>query len=125
MISRLPWRSILNWVLIVFFVFGGAGNIIAPPAVLTDYQRWGYPGWFHYLTGMFEVTAAMLLIFSGTRLAGVGLGCALMIAAAVTVALHGEYAHAIAPLIVFVLMCLNGWLTFRAHHRLGLEASSD
>ncbi|MET3233569.1 hypothetical protein ACTJLC_31525 [Paraburkholderia sp. 22099] len=51
MVNRLPWRSILNWALIVFFIFGEAGNIFAPPAILADYQRWGYPSWFHYPTG--------------------------------------------------------------------------
>jgi hypothetical protein len=103
--------------LVAFFVFGGAGNIFASASILDDYQHWGYPSWFHYLTGMLELTTALLLLLSSTRQLGVGLGCALMVAAAGTVLLHGEYSHAVAPSMVFLFVAFNGWWTLRSRKR--------
>lgn len=110
---NLPWRHIYAWILAAFFTVGGFLNIFASSTILEDYHRWGYPDWFHYLTGMLELTSAALLILPFTRLVGSALATAVMGAAAATVALHAEYTHAIPPLIVMVLACLNGWLTWR------------
>ena len=70
-----------------------------------------------YVTGILEWTSAVLIAVPFTRLAGCLLAAAVMAAAAVTVLLNGEYSHAVAPLIVLCLVCLNGWLTWRAQHR--------
>ena len=115
--KNIPWRHIYAWLLAAFFLFGGFLNIFASPEVIEDYETWGYPGWFHYATGILEWTSAVLIAVPFTRLAGCLLAAAVMAAAAVTVLLHGEYSHAVAPLIVLCLVCLNGWLTWRAQHR--------
>ncbi|HEY0120451.1 MAG TPA: DoxX family protein [Rhizobium sp.] len=110
---RINWPSALRWVLAAFFVFGGVGNIFASETILADYQRWGYPGWFHYITGLLELSVAALLI--GPRhLYGAALGAVLMLAAAGTVILHGGYSHAIAPLVVFGFSVLIGVLAARS-----------
>lgn len=98
-------------------------NIFASDTILADYERWGYPGWFHYLTGCLEWSTAVLIAVPTARLLGSLLGCALMVSAAGTVLLHGENAHALAPLIVLTLVVLNGWLTRRhiAQTRAGLR----
>ncbi|CAN7701898.1 DoxX family protein [Rhizobium sp. LjRoot258] len=97
--SRL---SALQYLLAAFFVIGGVGNIAAPASILADYQRWGYPWWFHYVTGVLELTTSILLL-SRYRIAGALLGSAAMAAAVGTVAFHGEYTHAIPPLAVLTL----------------------
>lgn len=96
---RLSWKSVLPWLLAAFFVVGGLGNIFATEAIRADYARWGYPAWFHYVTGLLELTAAGLLMLGRRRL-GAGLAVAVMSGAAATVLLHGEITHAIAPLVV-------------------------
>ena len=112
--KRVPWRNVYAWLLAAFFVLGGTLNIFASPTVLDDYQRWGYPGWFHYLTGLLEWSSALLVALPFTRLAGSALAATVMTAAAATVLLHGEYAHAVAPLVILALVCLNAWFTWRA-----------
>lgn len=112
--KTLPWRHIFAGLLSAFFIVGGAVNLFAPPEILQDYQTWGYPDWFHYVTGALEWSAAVLMAIPLTRLAGSILAAAIMTAAAATVLSHGEYVHGLQPLIVLVLVCLNGWLTWRA-----------
>lgn len=110
---RINWPSVLRWVLAAFFVIGGLGNIFASETILADYQRWGYPVWFHYLTGLLELAVAALLIFRPRHLYGAILGAVIMLAAAGTVILHSEYSHAIAPLVVFSFSVLVAALTAR------------
>ena len=105
--NRLPWRNIFAGLLAAFFAFGGFGNIFASDAIPAHYARWGYAGWFHYVTGVLELAAAVLIAFPATRLIGSVLGCAIMAVAAGTVLVHGEYSHAIPPLVVMTLTALN------------------
>ncbi|MFC3061593.1 DoxX family protein [Paenirhodobacter populi] len=110
---NLPWTSILAWLLAAFFVVGGIGNIFVSTEIAADYRRWGYPDWFHYLTGALELAAAALIAYRPTRLWGAGLATAVMVAAALTVLWHGEFAHAIPPLVVLAVALTVGFLTRR------------
>ncbi|AJE49035.1 DoxX family protein [Celeribacter indicus] len=112
-------RQIFAWLLSAFFVLGGSLNVFATPELVADYERWGYPGWFHYVTGLLEWAAAVLLVPSSTRLLGSGLAAVIMAAAAGTVLAQGEYAHALSPAVVLMLAGLNGWLTWRAQEKAG------
>src|SRR5258708_588801 len=107
--SEFSWRSILAWALAAFFVFGGAVNVAAPESVAADYRRWGYPDWFHLVTGGLELTTAVLLALTATRLLGAALGGVIMTAATATVAFHGEYTHAILPIAILTLAAVVGW----------------
>ncbi|BDM22275.1 DoxX family protein [Pseudomonas shirazica] len=106
--------SILTWVLVAFFLVGGVINGIAPKKVQDEYARWGYPGWFHYVTAASELLTALLLIFPTTRISGAIIGAAVMAGAIATVLRHREYAHAFPPSIVLVLTAACGWLAFNA-----------
>ncbi|KPH62102.1 DoxX family protein [Novosphingobium sp. ST904] len=110
---KLNWKSLLAWALAAFFVVGGIGNIFVSAGIAEDYRRWGYPDWFHYVTGILELTTAALLAIGSTRLWGALLGSAVMLAAAGTVLLHGEYTHAIAPIIVLLATLAVGWIAWR------------
>ncbi|WP_219910122.1 DoxX family protein [Variovorax sp. WS11] len=113
MAIRLSPRVLFNGLLFAFFLLGGFGNVFAADQILEDYVRWGYPGWFHYVSGVLEMSTAALLLFVRTRIAGVLVGTAMMVAAAGTVLLHGEFLHAIAPVAVLILLLVNGWLAMR------------
>ncbi|UOA30250.1 MULTISPECIES: DoxX family protein [Rhodobacterales] len=103
MLNNLPWKSVLALLLAAFFIVGGLGNIFASETIRADYLRWGYPSWFHYITGVLEIAAAALIAMRSARLWGATLACLVMAGAAGTVLLHGEFTHAIAPLMVLAV----------------------
>lgn len=107
--AYFTWNLMLAWALAAFFVLGGAINILAPGSTAAEYRRWGYPDWFHFITGALEFATAFLLLPATTRLLGAGLGCATMFAAAATVIVHGEYPRAAPPVVVLILAALVGW----------------
>ena len=101
--------STLSWALSAFFALGFVINTFAVNMVGPDYQRWGFPDWFHFVTGGLELMVALLLPLAMTRLFGVALGAAVMIAAVATVAYHQEFHRAVPPLVVLVLLTIVGW----------------
>lgn len=107
--SKISWPQALALVLAAFFVVGSLSNIFAPGSIYEEYLRWGYPHWFHFVTGSLELTAAVLLVQRRTRLWGSALGCIVMLAALATVTLHGEYGHGVPPLVVATLSIVVGW----------------
>jgi hypothetical protein len=126
--SKISWRQVsVHQVLVhqvsvhqvsalalaAFFVVGSLSNIFAPGSIYEEYLRWGYPHWFHFVTGSLELTTAVLLAQARTRLWGSALGCTVMLAALATVTLHGEYGHGVPPLIVATLSIVVGWIAWR------------
>lgn len=114
--SKISWRQVLPLVLAAFFVVGSLSNIVAPRSIFEEYLKWGYPHWFHFVTGSLELMTAVLLARARTRLWGSALGCAVMLAALATVTVHGEYGHGVAPLVVATLSIVVAWIAW--HTRL-------
>ncbi|MEO4002080.1 DoxX family protein [Mesorhizobium sp. CAU 1732] len=112
MIFGLAAHDLLAWALAIFFFVGAIGNWIAPANVRAEYARWGYPDWFHYVTAVLELVVAVLLIFASTRVWGVGLGIAVMLAAIATLLIHKEYRHALLPTSALLFLALQGYLSF-------------
>lgn len=106
---HLAWNLILAWALAAFFTLGAVINVIAPGSTAAEYRRWGYPDWFHFVTGALELATAVLLAVAATRLLGVGLGGAVMFAATATVIVHGEYVRAAPPVAVLILLGIVAW----------------
>jgi len=110
---KISWRQVLPFALAAFFLIGSLSNIFAPGSIYDEYLKWGYPHWFHFVTGSLELTAAFLLLRTPSRLFGSALGCTVMLAAVATVIVHGEYVHAAPPLIAALLSLLVGWMSWR------------
>ncbi|MGP0042163.1 MAG: DoxX family protein [Rhodomicrobium sp.] len=110
--SKISWRQVSALALAAFFVVGSLSNIFALGSIYEEYLRWGYPHWFHFVTGSLELTTAVLLAQARTRLWGSALGCTVMLAALATVTLHGEYGHGVPPLIVATLSIVVGWIAW-------------
>jgi DoxX-like family len=106
--TTISWAQALAWGLAAFFVVGFVINTFAVGQVGPEYRRWGYPAWFHFVTGGLELVAALLLPVMAARLIGVALGSAVMLAAIATVVWHREYRRAAAPLGVFMLLLIVG-----------------
>lgn len=102
--------AILAWALAVLFAAGAALNWIAPLAIRQSYARWRYPDWFHYVTAMLELAAAVLLAVASTRSLGVALAALIMAAATLTLLRHREFGHAVLPALVLALALLCGAL---------------
>ena len=111
--SKISRHQVLALALAAFFVVGSLSNIFAPGSIYEEYLRWGYPPWFHFVTGSLELTAAALLVRTRTRLWGATLGCTVMLAALATVTLHGEYGHGVPPLVATTLSIVVGWIAWR------------
>jgi hypothetical protein len=120
--SKISWRQVLPLALAAFFVVGSLSNIVAPRSIIEEYLKWGYPHWFHFVTGSLELMTAVLLAQAGTRLWGSALGCTVMLAAFATVTLHGEYGHGVAPLVVATLSIVVGWIAWRKRLAAGSPA---
>ncbi|MFP3505108.1 DoxX family protein [Burkholderia sp. SIMBA_062] len=117
--SKISWRQVFPLILAAFFVVGSLSNIVAPRSIFEEYLKWGYPHWFHFVTGSLELMTAILLARARTRLWGSVLGCTVMLAALATVAVHGEYGHGVAPLVVATLSIVVGWITWRKRLAVG------
>jgi uncharacterized membrane protein YphA (DoxX/SURF4 family) len=102
---ELTSANIVAGLIGLFFVVGGIGNWIAPPRVVADYERWGYPRYFHYLTAVLELAAGALILNPGTRPFGAVLGALVMAAAVATLFRHKEFKHAI-PAILALAGCV-------------------
>jgi hypothetical protein len=111
--SKISWRQVLPLILAAFFVVGSLSNIVTPRSIFEEYLKWGYPHWFHFVTGSLELMTAVLLARARTRLWGSVLGCTVMLAALATVTVHGEYGHGVAPLVVATLSIVVGWIAWR------------
>jgi hypothetical protein len=120
--SKISWRQVLPLALAAFFVVGSLSNIVAPRSIIEEYLKWGYPHWFHFVTGSLELMTAVLLAQARTRLWGSALGCTVMLAALATVTLHGEYGHGVAPLVVATLSIVVGWIAWRKRLAAGSPA---
>ncbi len=77
------------------FAFAGAAlfNAIGGPAVQAQFLRWGYPAWWNFITAALEMLSAALIVVPETRIWGLALGAAVLIAAIATVTWRGEYQH--------------------------------
>jgi len=107
--SATLWPQVLALALAAFFVAGFVINTFAVKLVGPEYRRWGYPDWFHFVSGGLDLVVALLLPAMMTRPFGVALGCNIMLVAMATVIYHREYHRAVPPFIVFALLAIVGW----------------
>jgi hypothetical protein len=96
-------HAVSTWLLVAAFAGAGLVNAVGTSAAKSNFVRWGYPGWWCYLTGGLEVAAAVLIAVCSVREVGLILGGAIVAAAVVTVVRHREPSH-LAPLGVFLAL---------------------
>ncbi len=107
------WRRIGLWVLVAalaaLFAAAGASKLAGLPMHVENFARWGYPGWFMYVTGAVELAGAAALVLPRvSSLGAVLLGCT-MIGAVITHLVDGEGPAALPAAVLFVLLVLSGF----------------
>ena len=92
-IFQIPVASAMAWLLA--FAFAGAGlfNAIGGAAVQAQFQRWGYPAWWNFITAALELLSAALIVLPETRIWGLALAATVLIAAIATVTRLRDYKH--------------------------------
>ncbi|RKF45030.1 DoxX family protein [Paraburkholderia fungorum] len=95
------FESILAMLVAVLFAVAGGGNLAGLGAVKRDFARWGYPVWFHLFCGALELLSAVLLFGQQTRVLGLMLAGAILVAVLFTLVRNRESFRHLAPALVF------------------------
>jgi len=109
-IPHIPTSSIFAWLLAVAFTGAGIANAVGGETIQSQFQRWGYPAWWNFMTAAVELLDAVLIVRPETRILGLALGAVIMFAATATVIWRREYKH-LPPCLAFVtLIAINAAL---------------
>lgn len=105
-------RTALHAIPAVTMAVSGTGKLTGLiPA--EQFEAWGYPRWFSYVSGATEVASAALLARPRTSLIGGGLAAGVLAGAFSTHLMHREYARLPFPVVVGLATALSVW-TWRA-----------
>lgn len=88
----------------------GGSKLAGVEMHVENFAKWGYPGFFVYLTGAIEVGGALLLLVPKTRWVGAALLVVTMLAAMATHALFAEWGGLVAPAVLGAMAAGAGWL---------------
>jgi hypothetical protein len=94
------------WLLVAAFFGAGVFNAIGTRTTREGFVRWGYPSWWHLITGGLEILSAFLIALPVGRGAGLVLGTTIIAAALVTVLRHREYLDLAPPGVFLALIAL-------------------
>lgn len=90
-------------VLALLVAFHAYAGVYLVGHTIETYVRWGYPPWAHYVAGALFLSAAILMPFRRTRGLGAISGLCVLLPAAATCTLHGDYAHAIQGVAIIAV----------------------
>src|SRR5262245_61145753 len=76
------FHALSIWLLVAAFFGAGVFNAIGTRATRESFARWGYPSWWHLVTGGLEILSAILIALPLARNAGLVLGTTIIAAAA-------------------------------------------
>lgn len=93
-------KTLVTLLSLIFLASGGA-KLAGLEFEIAAFERWGYPLWFMYLTGVIEVAGGVsLLLKRFSALASAGLA-AMMVGAIATHVIHAEWGMLAAASIIF------------------------
>ncbi len=91
------------------FLMAGGTKLIADPMHVENYARWGYPGWFMYVTGIIEVGSIILMWIPKTRLYGALGIVAVMVGAFGTHLINSEFGMVPIPIVLGLMAAVVAW----------------
>jgi uncharacterized membrane protein YphA (DoxX/SURF4 family) len=78
------WQRSITYALAALFAFFGVMKLVLYGPGPTAFEVWGYPAWFGYVVGVWELATAALLVWPRSRFIGALSGAVIMVGAAVT-----------------------------------------
>ena len=91
----------------LIFVASGSAKLLGLEFELEAFERWGYPLWFMYFTGVVEVIGGLVIWVKRLRLiTSVGLNC-VMIGAVATHLLNAEWPMLGLATVILILTLIN------------------
>jgi len=110
----IKWKKLgvasVSFLLALIFFSAGGSKLASPDAHMEAFLRWGYPGWFLYVTGLVEVAGAVLLLIPTVRFYGAALLACTMLGATFTHLRAGEMAAVPVPLVLLAFAGLIAWV---------------
>lgn len=101
--------KVLPVVLSLVFLASGGAKLAGLEFEIVAFERWGYPLWFMYFTGVVEVAGGIgLLIRRFSALAAAGLAT-MMIGAVATHVIHSEWGMLVAAAVILGLSAVRTW----------------
>jgi putative oxidoreductase len=113
--ARAPQRNganialwVLQAVLALAFVGAAFGKLLGKPEMVALFEAVGVGQWFRYVTGLMELTGAVLIVVPRTKFFGAALLSVVMVGAVLT---HLFILHSAptAPAILLVLAGIVAW----------------
>jgi putative oxidoreductase len=101
---------VLSGALAFMFLFAGGFKLSGAQTAIDNFAKWGYPDWFRIVTGLIEVTAAVLVLVPRTSFYGAALIVPTMVGAVLTHVTHAEIGNTPLPLLLFALAAILGYL---------------
>jgi uncharacterized membrane protein YphA (DoxX/SURF4 family) len=111
-VSQTKGANVALWVLqgllALAFVGAASGKLLGKPEMVALFDAIGIGQWFRYVTGLLEVTGALLIVVPRTKFFGAALLCVIMVGAVLT---HVFILHN-APTAAAVLLVLAGFVAW-------------
>ena len=118
---------LISWILRLtvagVFLSVGAGKFDADSYWVKLFHQIGWGDWFRYLTGILQITGAVLVVVPRTFPIGIGmLACTMLGATAVWIVKFGAPANAIIPAAILVALVVIGFHGARVDKKLSDES---
>ena len=108
-------------VLIVILCLGMVGSgmikIMSLPSVVVVFENWGFPPWFRYGVGIWELVIGIAIFIPKTRKIALMALMMEMLGALTVHLVYGEYYDGRGPIMVLALTGLLWWLEFKSNRQ--------
>ena len=102
--------SVFSYILAALFFLTGGAKLAAAEPMVANFEAFGLPLWFLFITGAVEVAAAALLLFRRTRFYGAAALVATMIGGVLVHVLGNDAAGSGPAAILGMLTAIVAWV---------------
>lgn len=96
--------GLLTWSFVALFGVVGALNFAGPQKILDTYFHWNYPRCDRRVSGVLEITAALLIGIEAVRVWGFVFAEMVTFGGIVMLLCSSKYAYALAGILILILL---------------------